>query len=148
MYCEVYGVDFEGGWVLLANGGESDVSMADPTRPITLLHEDHYMGVGGPGTAIVFSLPTGPATLLSMSPIAGAEGGWALVVGEGEIIGSRHEAIEGPNGMFRFSSGPAHEAFQRFCNAGATHHSVLTPGHHLRTLQLMAEWMGFEVRAV
>ncbi|MDE0131194.1 MAG: hypothetical protein OXQ32_02875 [bacterium] len=148
LYCEVYGVDFEGDWVLLANGGESDVSMADPTRPITLLPEDHYMGVGGPGTAIVFSLPTGPATLLSMSPIAGAEGGWALVVGEGEIIGSRHEAIEGPNGMFRFSSGPAPEAFQRFCNAGATHHSVLTPGHNLRTLQLMAEWMGFEVRAV
>ena len=148
LYCEVYGVDFEGDWVLLANGGESDVSMADPGRPITLLPEDHYMGVGGPGAAIVFSLPTGPATLLSMSPIAGAEGGWALVVGEGEIIGSRHESIEGPNGMFRFSSGPASEAFQRFCNAGATHHSVLTPGHHLRTLQLMAEWMGFEVRAV
>ena len=148
LYCEIYGVDFEGDWVLLANGGESDVSMADPTRPITLLPEDHYMGEQGPGTAIVFSLPTGPATLLSMSPIAGAEGGWALVVGEGEIIGSRHEAIEGPNGMFRFSSGPAPEAFQRFCNAGATHHSVLTPGHHLRTLQLMAEWMGFEVRAV
>lgn len=148
LYCEAYGVDFEGDWVLLANGGESDVSMADPSRPITLLPEDHYMGEKGPGTAIVFSLPTGPATLLSMSPIAGAEGGWALVVGEGEIIGSRHEAIEGPNGMFRFSSGPAHEAFQRFCNAGATHHSVLTPGHHLRTLQMMAEWMGFEVRAV
>ncbi len=70
------------------------------------------------------------------------------MVGEGEIIDSRHEAIDGPNGMFRFSSGPAPEALQRFCNAGATHHSVLTPGHHLRTLQLMAEWMGFEVRAV
>jgi L-arabinose isomerase len=148
LYCEIYGVDFEGDWVLLANGGESDVSMADPSRPVILLPEDHYMGVGGPGTAIVFSLPTGPATLLSMSPIAGAEGGWALVVGEGEIIGSRHEAIEGPNGMFRFASGPAPEAFQRFCNAGATHHSVLTPGHHHRTLRMMAEWMGFEVRAV
>ena len=148
LYCEIYGVDFEGDWVLLANGGESDVSMADPTRPITLLPEDHYMGVAGPGAAIVFSLPTGPATLLSMSPIAGANGGWALVVAEGKIIGSRHESIEGPNGMFRFSSGPAPEAFQRFCNAGATHHSVLTPGHHLRTLRMMAEWMGFEVRAV
>ena len=148
LYCEVYGVDFEGDWVLLANGGESDVSMADPTRPITLLPEDHYMGVRGAGTAIVFSLPTGPATLLSMSPVAGAEGGWALVVGEGEIIGSKHESIEGPNGMFRFSSGPAPQAFQRFCNAGATHHSVLTPGHHLRTLELMSQWMGFEVRAV
>ena len=148
LYCEIYGVDFEGDWVLLANGGESDVSMADPSRPITLLPEDHYMGEQGPGTAIVFSLPTGPATLLSMSPISGAEGGWALVVGEGEVIGSRHESIEGPNGMFRFSSGPASEAFQRFCNAGATHHSALTPGHHLRTLRMMAEWMGFEVRAV
>ena len=148
LYCEVYGVDFEEDWALLANGGESDVSMADPSRPITLLPEDHYMGEQGPGTAIVFSLPTGPATLLSMSPIAGAEGRWALVVGEGEIIGSRHESIEGPNGMFRFSSGPASEAFQRFCNAGATHHSALTPGHHLRTLRMMAEWMGLEVRAV
>ena len=148
LYCEVYGVDFQGDWVLLANGGESDVSMADPARPITLLPEDHYMGVAGPGTAIVFSLPTGPATLLSMSPIAGADGGWALVVGEGEIIGSRHEAIEGPNGMFRFSSGPAPEAFERFCNVGATHHSVLTPGHHRSTLEMMSKWMGFEVRAV
>ncbi len=148
LYCEVYGVDFEGDWVLLANGGESDVSMADPTRPITLLPEDHYLGMEGPGTAIVFSLPTGPATLLSLSPIAGADGGWALVVGEGEIIGSRHQAIEGPNGMFRFSSGPAPEAFGRFCNAGATHHSVLVPGHHRRTLEMISQWVGFDVREV
>ena len=148
LYCEVYGVDFDGDWVLVANGGESDVSMADPTRPVTLLPEDHYMGVAGPGTAIVFSLPTGPATLLSMSPVADADGGWALVAGEGEIIGAEHEAIEGPNGMFRFSSGPAPEAFQRFCDAGATHHSVLIPGHHRRVLEMMAKWSGFEVRAV
>lgn len=148
LYCEAYGVDFEGDWVLLANGGEGDVSMADHSRPIRLLPEDHYMGEQGPGTAIVFSLPTGPATLLSMSPIQGADGGWALVVGEGEIIGSKHEAIEGPNAMFRFSSGPAQQAFQRFCNAGATHHSVLTPGHHRQTLEMMSKWAGFEVRAV
>ena len=148
LYCEAYGVDFDGDWVLLANGGEGDVSMADPSRPITLLPEEHYMGQAGPGTAIVFSLPTGSASLLSMSPIEGAEGGWALVVGEGEIIGSEHQAIEGPNAMFRFGSGPASEAFQRFCDAGATHHSVLVPGHHREVLELMSRWRGFEVRAV
>ena len=141
LYCELYQLDFPGNWVLVANGGEGDLAIRAQESPVRLLPEDHYMGDHGPGTAVAFELAKGPATLISMSP-AETTGGWVLVGAEGEILDSKHHRMEGPNGMFRFGSGPVEESFTRWCEAGATHHAAVLPGRHGDILRLTARMLG------
>lgn len=145
LYCELYQLDLAEDWILVANGGEGDLSMRDRDRPVRLLPEDHYMGIEGPGTAVAFSLPEGPATLFSLTPLPAAAGGWRLIVAQGAIVGSEHESMEGPNGMFRFDSGDVESAYRRWCEAGATHHAALLPGHQARPLRDSSHLLGIEI---
>ena len=85
---------------------------------------------------------------MSLTPAAEAVGGWILVAAEGEIIGARHRQMEGPNGMFRFSAAPVAEAYQAWCQAGATHHAALVPGTRQSDLQCVADLLGIELAAV
>lgn len=148
LYCELYQLDLPGNWILVANGGEGDYSGRAPGSTIRLLPEDHYRGDNGPGVAVAFEMPVGPATLVSLTPASGAAGGWILVVAEGEVIGSRHHHMEGPNAMFRFSSAPVAEAYQRWCQAGATHHAALLPGARRGDLGAVADLLGIQLAAV
>ncbi len=146
LYCELYQLDLGEDWLLVANGGEGDPGAAG--GPPCLLPEDHYLGNRGPGVAVAFPIAVGPATLTSLSPIDGADGGWALVVAEGEIIGARHDRMEGPNGMFRFATGSVDQAYARWCEAGATHHAALLQGHRHAELAAAASTLGVEVRTI
>ena len=147
LYCELYQLDFPGNWILVANGGEGDLSIRAPSSTVRLLPEDHYLGDHGPGTAVAFELPEGPATLISLTPV-NHTGGWVLAGAEGRILDSKHHAMEGPNGMFRFGSGDVAGAYARWCEAGATHHAGLLPGHHGDVLARTAEILGITYTAV
>ncbi|MCY4369040.1 MAG: hypothetical protein OXF41_06380 [bacterium] len=147
LYCELYQLDFPGNWILVANGGEGDLSIRAPSSTVRLLPEDHYLGDHGPGTAVAFELPEGPATLISLTPV-NHTGGWVLAGAEGRILDSKHHAMEGPNGMFRFGSGDVAGAYARWCEAGATHHAGLLPGHHGDVLARTAEILGIAYTAV
>ncbi len=125
LYCEGYTPEAETGLLLLAAGGEGDPAWAEPPGAVNLVPNDHYPGARGLGTGLAFRLQRGPATLLSLSP---APGGWVLAWATGEVVESRYDAMRGPNGMFRFDSGPAVEAVERWIASGATHHSALAPG--------------------
>ncbi len=144
LYCELYQLDLDGDWILVANGGEGDLDARDTERPVRLLPEEHYSGDHGAGTAVGFSLPIGPATFISLSPVAHARGGWCLVAAEGEIVGSTDETIEGPNGMFRFTNGPVAEAYRQWCGLGATHHAALLAGHQRAALEIACTYLGIE----
>ena len=147
LYCELYQMDFPGDWILLANGGEGDLSIRAPSSTVRLLPEDHYLGNHGPGTAVAFELPKGPATLISLTPI-NHTGGWVLVGAEGRILDSKHHGMEGPNAMFRFDSGNVAGAYARWCEAGATHHAGVLPGHHGDVLRRTSEILGITYAAV
>ena len=147
LYCELYQMDFPGNWILLANGGEGDLSIRARSSTVRLLPEDHYMGTHGPGTAVAFELPEGPATLISLTPI-NQTGGWVLVGAEGRILDSKHHAMEGPNAMSRFDSGNVADAYARWCEVGATHHAGVLPGHHGNVLSHTAEILGITYAAV
>ena len=125
LYCECYAPDIESDLVLVAAGGEGDPAWVAPGNAIRLEPNRHYPGRNGPGTAVSFPLEHGPATLLSMSPTAD---GWVLAWSTGEVVESRYPALGGPNGMFRFDSGPAGEALNRWISSGATHHAALARG--------------------
>ncbi|MDH3753225.1 MAG: hypothetical protein OEU32_05060 [Acidimicrobiia bacterium] len=148
LYCELYQLDLPGDWVLVANGGEGDMSMRPPGSPVRLLPEDHYAGEHGAGTAVAFALAVGPATLVSLTPAADAKGGWVLVAAEGHIIDSRHDTMEGPNGMFRFASGRVADGYGRWCRAGATHHAALLPGHQVGALRDATDLLSIELAEV
>ena len=147
LYCELYQLDFPGDWLLVANGGEGDPTIRARSSPLRLLPEDHYMGDHGPGVAVAFGLPEGPATLISLTPV-NHTGGWVLVGAEGRILDSKHHAMEEPNGMFRFESGDVADAYARWCAAGATHHAGVLPGHHGDALRRTANILGISYAAV
>ena len=147
LYCELYQLDFPGNWILVANGGEGDLTIRERSSTVRLLPEDHYMGDHGPGTAVAFELPRGPATLISLTPI-NHTGGWVLVGAEGHILDSKHHAMEGPNAMFRFDSGDVAGAYARWCEAGATHHAGVLAGHHGDVLSLTADILDISYAAV
>jgi L-arabinose isomerase len=146
LYCELYAIDEPGDWILVANGGEGDCAMA--SGEVQLLSEDHYKGVHGAGVAVAYSMQTGDATLISLSPMPGARGGWQLVLAAAEVIDSRHHQMEGPNAMLRFRHAPAVDAFLDWCAAGASHHAVLLPGDQGQAVTLAARFLGIEVRVM
>ena len=148
LYCELYQLDIEENWLLVANGGEGDTSIHGGKEDITLLPEDHYMGENGPGVAVAFDIKKGPSTLLSLTPISKPQESWRLIVAEGEIIDSHHTGMEGPNGMFRFDSGEVRSCYAKWCDMGATHHAALIPGHGKKELTIAAATLGIEIKFV
>jgi L-arabinose isomerase len=143
LYCEGYTPEADTGLLLVAAGGEGDPAWAEPPGAVTLEANDHYPGVHGNGTGLTFSVRRGPATLLSFSPTST---GWVLAWATGEVVESRYHAMRGPNGMFRFDSGPATEAVEAWISSGATHHSALAPGRLDVEVPALAAAIG--VRAV
>jgi len=125
LYCEFYTPELETGLMLLAAGGEGDPRWADPREPVVVEPNTHYPGDRGAGASLSFRLEPGPATVLSLSPTAH---GWVLAWATGEIAEARYDSLGGPNGMFRFDSGPAFEAGERWIASGATHHNALARG--------------------
>lgn len=139
LYCETYAPETSTGLVLVAAGGEGDPAFAEPAGSVRLESNDHYPGERGEGTSVAFSLRTGPATLMSLSP---EPQGWVLAWAPGEIVETRYDDMRGPNGMFRFESGPSGEAISRWIMSGATHHNALAPGHLDIEVPVLAEALG------
>jgi L-arabinose isomerase len=147
LYCELYAVDRPGDWILVANGGEGDLGYAQP-QSVRFLPEHHYAGVHGPGVATAFDVQLGPATLVSMSPLSEVRGGWRMIVMEGDVIGSHHRRMEGPNAMFRPVGASALEGFGEWARLGAPHHAALLPGRWGSELESVAAILRIDHRAV
>jgi L-arabinose isomerase len=145
LYCEFYTPERETGLMLLAAGGEGDPAWADPAHPVLVEPNVHYPGDHGAGTSISFRLEQGPATALSLSPVGGT---WRLAWATGEIVEARYDDMGGPNGMFRFDSGPAFEAGARWITSGATHHNALARGRLDVEIPILARALGIEEERV
>ena len=50
--------------------------------------------------------------------------------------------------MFRFDSGNVGDAYARRCEAGATHHAGVLPGHHRDVLRRTADILGITYASV
>ena len=143
LYCECYAPEIETGLALVAAGGEGDPAWA-ASGAVTLEPNLHYPGRNGAGAAVSFPLERREATLLSLSPSAD---GWVLAWATGRIEEARYDHLGGPNGMFRFDSGPADEALTRWIASGATHHCALAPGRLDVEVPVLAAALGIrEVR--
>jgi L-arabinose isomerase len=141
LYCEFYTPERETGLMLLAAGGEGDPAWADGDFPVVVEPNEHYPGAHGAGASISFRLAPGAATALSFSPVGGT---WRLAWATGEIVEARYDSMGGPNGMFRFDSGPAFEAGARWIESGATHHNALAQGRLDVEIPVLARALGIE----
>jgi L-arabinose isomerase len=139
LYCEAYVPESETGLVLVAAGGEGDPAWAEPPDAVTIEANDHYPGTRGEGTSVAFALRRGPATLVSLSP---EPDGWVLAWATGEIVETRYRDMRGPNGMFRFDSGPSQEVVSAWIASGATHHNALAPGRLEVEVPVLADALG------
>lgn len=124
LYCELYGREPETGEFLLAAGGEGDPTWAEGGA-VTVIPNEYYPGRCGAGLGLRFSLCAGPATLISMTP---STAGWRLIWAPGTVTERSFPGLDGPNGMFRFDTHPAHTAAERWMAAGPTHHPALARG--------------------
>jgi L-arabinose isomerase len=52
--------------------------------------------------------------------------------------------LRGPNGMFRFDSGPADLALEGWIGSGATHHNALAPGRLDVEIPALAAALGIQ----
>jgi L-arabinose isomerase len=141
LYCEFYAPESTTGLMLVAAGGEGDPSWADRDHPIRVEPNHHYPGHNGAGASVSFRLEPGAATALSLSPTADR---WRLAWATGEITEARYDGLGGPNGMFRFDSGPATEAGAAWIASGATHHNALAKGRLDLEIPVLADTLGID----
>lgn len=140
-YVELDMVDGEDNCVLLANGGEADLTLAASTPAV--VGNQNFTGLNGRGASFDIAPHEGTATLLSYTPIDGHRAG-RLIVGTGEVKSAHLPQLRLYHQMFRFSHRSAAEGLERWCEAGAVHHAALCRGDWSEELRWVAQLLGME----
>ena len=142
LYCEVNSAESETGLALLSAGGEGDPAWLAAGGHVEVEPNRFFPGGRGEGAGVSFPVARGPATLLSLSPVAD---GWRLVWSTGAIEESRYaSSLETPNAMFRFDRGPAVEACEAWSRSGATHHTAVAAGRLDLEVGVVCEALGIQ----
>ena len=145
VYGELDLVDPAAGLVLLANGGEGDFTAA--AGPTDIIGNENFTGLHGRGASIGMRMAPGPATILSFTPVDAARA-YRMVTAEGELLPLSSPRLGVFHGAFRFCGLSAAVGFESWCDAGATHHLALMPGHWNEEIGILCRMLGFEhVRA-
>lgn len=139
LYCELYVREPASDEFLVAAGGEGDPAWAE--GGVAIVPNQYYPGHCGAGLGVRFALRQGPATLISMTPTLD---GWRMIWASGDITGRSFPRLDGPNGMFRFTTEPGHRAAGDWISAGPTHHPALARGVLDLELPLVARLANLE----
>lgn len=99
IYGELDLVDTDGGYVLLANGGEGDFRAAE--GDVTVAGNENFAGVHGRGAALRFKARKGATTLLSFTPLDWRRG-YRMIAAEGEICDHDLPRLGVFHAVFRF----------------------------------------------
>lgn len=145
-YHELESLDYETGELVVASSGEHDLSFAGE-RP-RLIRNLWYDGDPRCGACACFAAPAGPATLVGFTELDVPAPGYRFVVAPGEFTGTGWPGVGTPYAAFRFRSGPAIEAWTRWCRAGANHHSAATPGDLAPAVERVARFLGVDAVVV
>jgi L-arabinose isomerase len=145
-FVENYGFDFDQGAAYVAHDSMGNPNMAAPEPQIALRHSIYYQGRYGWGAALEFAYRPGPVTFLALVQLAG--GRWKLVAGEGEALPVRPRPTVAPQMLFRSAASKLEEFYDRWCLAGAGHHSAIAYGHLGGDLASLAEMMSVDFELV
>lgn len=148
LYCECDAIDYAKDLMLCANTGEGDFCQAAESASCRIFATGAASGRHSAGCSVAYKARAGPGTLVGFSPRADARGGYAIIAAPGEILGSPDLAIQVPTLWFRFRNGPAAEAFNRWCMAGATHHGAVCAGDLAPDLAMVGDLLGIETSII
>jgi L-fucose isomerase-like protein len=143
-YLELDAVDEELDACLVTSGGEGDLRLARADLPRRLRGNRFFSGLAGRGAALDFVLRPGPVTLIGFTPTASF---FRVVAAGGEVLEQAAPDLGIPRAYVRFA-GPAREAFDWWCEAGANHHLALAPGRHELAVEAFAEITRIEARVL
>ena len=144
LYHELESLDYETGELVIANSGEHDLAFCDPAERPTLRQNDWFASDPVVGACACFGAPAGPASLVAFTELDAPVPGYRFIVAEGEFTSTRWPATGTPYAAFRFRHEPAPQAWERWAQAGANHHSSATPGALGEAVAQVAAFLGVE----
>jgi L-arabinose isomerase len=136
-FTEYYAMDFAQDLVLMGHDGPGHISIAQDrikVRPLVVYH-----GKVGAGLSVEMSVKHGPITLLSV--IEDKEGGFALLIAEGESVPGAILEIGNTNSRYRFALG-ARKFVEAWNSNGPAHHCAIGVGHAAAQIEKVAALLG------
>ncbi len=143
---ESYGFDFDQGAAYIAHDSMGNPDLAAPEPQIALRHSIYYQGRYGWGAALEFAYRPGPVTTVALVALAG--GRWKLIAGEGEALRLVPRPTVAPQMFWRPAESTLEAFYDRWCLAGAGHHSAIGYGHLGEDLRVLAGMMGIDFELV
>jgi len=141
MYTEVQVMDSHRDAIVIANSGEGEEAIRRTGCRSSIIGNTNFRGTCGRGASFAYPLTTGPATLVSFTPVPG---GYRLIAAEGAILEETLPDTGALAGFFRFSNTGLADGYTRWMEAGAVHHAATTLGHWDRELREIASWLSIE----
>ncbi|MHB9034749.1 MAG: arabinose isomerase [Anaerolineae bacterium] len=143
-FCEMYLLDFEGGFVVAGHDGPGHIAIGDKQpilRGMKLFH-----GKSGRGVSVEFNVQNGPVTMLGITQTR--HGNLKLIAAQGESIPGPILQIGNTNTRVKFGNMSPEEFGQAWTETGSTHHFALGVGHQLGKIEKLAKLLGLELVVV
>jgi L-arabinose isomerase len=145
-FVENYGMDFDAGAAYIAHDSMGNPNLAAPEPRIALKPSIYYQGIYGWGAALEFAYRPGPVTFLAL--VAMQHGRWKMIVGEGHALPVLPRPTVAPQMLFRPAASPLEDFYDRWCLAGAGHHSALAYGHLGSELEILSRMMNVDFEII
>jgi L-arabinose isomerase len=143
-FCELYLLDFEGGFVVAGHDGPGHIAIGD-RQPI-LRGMKLFHGKAGHGVSVEFNVRHGPVTMLGLTQTG--DGRLKFVAAQGESIPGPILQIGNTNTRVRFGGMRPEEFGQAWTETGSTHHFALGVGHQLGKIEKLAKLLGIDLAVV
>jgi L-arabinose isomerase len=143
-FCEMYILDFEGGFVVAGHDGPGHIAIGDK-KPI-LRGMKLFHGKSGHGVSVEFNVKNGPVTMLGITQTR--YGKLKLIAAQGESIPGPILQIGNTNTRVRFGNMRPEEFGQAWTETGSTHHFALGVGHQLGKIEKLAKLLDLELVVV
>ena len=143
-FCEMYILDFEGGFVVAGHDGPGHIGIGD-RKPI-LRGMKLFHGKAGRGVSVEFNVKNGPVTMLGLTQTG--EGKFKFIAAQGESIPGPILQMGNTNTRVRFGNMAPDEFGQAWTETGSTHHFALGIGHQLGKIEKLAKILGIELAVV
>lgn len=143
-FCELYLLDFEGGFVVAGHDGPGHIAIGD-RKPI-LRGMKLFHGKAGHGVSVEFNVKNGPVTMFSVTQTG--QGKLKLIAAQGESVPGPILQIGNTNTRVRFGNMDPGEFGQAWTETGSSHHFALGVGHQLGKIEKLAKLLGLELTVV
>lgn len=147
-YSEINTIDFERNAFMCSNTGEGDFSNAADPKSVNIFPAGSFTGKPQKGCIVDYELREGPATIIGFSPVAMARGGFVLIAMAADVIGRPELDLHVPHTLVRPRNGSPAQVFERWAEAGATHHAGLSCADIGESVAVVGDLLGIETRIV